>query len=75
MGIRYQKKSATLLGLVCAEDAEILLNWLKSRPEAAVNVTRCKQMHAAVLQVLLALQPKITGVPADPWLRAALNKG
>jgi hypothetical protein len=32
-------------------------------------------MHAAVLQVLLALQPKITGVPADPWLRAALNKG
>jgi len=25
--------------------------------------------------VLLALKPTITGVPADPWLRTALNKG
>jgi hypothetical protein len=29
-------------------------------------------MHAAVLQVLLALRPRVTGTPADPWLQAAL---
>ncbi|NYG32978.1 hypothetical protein HZU83_06065 [Sphaerotilus montanus] len=72
MGIRYLKKSATLQGLVSAEDAEILLEWLKSRPGSAVNVTRCQQMHAAVLQVLLALRPRIIGQPADPWLQAVL---
>lgn len=73
MGIRYLKATATLHGRVTAEDAEPLLDWLKSRPRAAVNLTRCEQIHAAVLQVLLALRPRITGRPTDPWLRAALN--
>ena len=73
MGIRYLKKSASLQGMVSAEDAEILLEWLKSRPGSTVNVTRCQRMHAAVLQVLLALRPRITGRPADPWLQAALT--
>ncbi|MDZ7854747.1 hypothetical protein [Sphaerotilus sp.] len=72
MGIRYLKKSATLQGQVSAEDAEPLLEWLKSHPGSAVNVTRCQQMHTAVLQVLLALRPRITGQPADPWLQAVL---
>lgn len=73
MGIRYLKNSATLQGWVSAEDAEILQEWLKSRSGSAVNVTRCQQMHAAVLQVLLALRPRITGQPADPWLQAVLT--
>jgi hypothetical protein len=73
MGIRYLKKSASLQGQVGAEDAEILLEWLKSRPGSAVNVGRCQQMHAAVLQVLLALRPRITGRPEDPWLQAVLS--
>lgn len=72
MGIRYLKKSVTLQGRISAEDAEELQQWLKSQPRAAVNVGKCEHMHAAVLQVLLALRPRVTGTPADPWLQAAL---
>jgi len=36
-------------------------------------VSKCQHLHAAVLQVLLALQPRIQGEIADPLLAAALK--
>jgi len=73
MGIRYLKKHAALEGVVSVEDAEALQQWLKNHPSPAVNVRKCQHLHAAVLQVLLALQPRIQGEIADPLLAAALK--
>ena len=72
MTVRYLKKYAALEGHVTAEEAEPLQIWLKSQAKPAVNVVKCEQVHAAALQVLMALRPAITGVPTDPWLAAVL---
>ena len=72
MPAKYTKKTVNLVGQVTVEEAEELSNWLKKTPGAAVKVSQCDHIHAAVLQVLLALAPSIRGEPADPWLRAVL---
>lgn len=72
MAIRYLKKHAALEGNVSAEDAEGLQQWLQQQAAPAVHLGRCEQVHAAVLQVLLALRPRIVAAPAERWLAAAL---
>lgn len=75
MGIRYLKTHAALEGHVAAEDAEALVAWLRARKAPAVHLGRCEHVHAAVLQVLLALRPALKAPPADPWLAAVLARG
>lgn len=73
MAIRYLKKHAALEGHVSVEDAEALAQWLREQKTPAVHLGKCEQVHAAVLQTLLALQPKVVAPPPDPWLAAALG--
>lgn len=73
MPIRTLKKHAALEGQVSAEDAETLQAWLLAQPKPAVHLGRCEHLHTAVLQVLLALGPRIVAAPADRWLAAALG--
>jgi hypothetical protein len=73
MPIRYLKKHAALEEIVTVEDAEALLEWLKKQAKPAVNLSKCKHLHAAVLQVLLVTRPAISGDVSDPWLAKALQ--
>jgi hypothetical protein len=73
MAIRYLKKYAALEGHVTVEDAETLAQWLLKQPSPAVNLGKCEHVHGAVLQVLLALRPKVTVPPADPLLAGVLS--
>lgn len=59
-----------LLGDCTEEDAESLQRHLLESPMAAVQWQGCSRVHAAVLQVLLAVQPPIKGRPAAEFLRA-----
>lgn len=72
MGLRFLKKHAALEGIVSAEEAQALADWLREQKAPAVHLGRCEQVHAAVLQVLLALRPRIVAMPAERWLAAAL---
>ncbi|WP_119156636.1 hypothetical protein [Caldimonas tepidiphila] len=73
MGIRYLKEHAALEGQVTVEDAEALMQYLREAEKPTVHLGRCEHLHAAVLQVLLALAPRIDALPADPWLAAVLG--
>jgi hypothetical protein len=73
MAIRYLKKHAALEGQVGADDAETLQRWLLAQARPAVHLGKCEDVHAAVLQVLLALRPRIAAAPAEPWLAGALG--
>ena len=75
MAVRFLKKHAAREGLVSVEDAEVLANWLREQARPTVHLGKCEEIHAAVLQVLLALRPRIAALPSDPWLRAALAPG
>lgn len=72
MPVRYLKKHAALEGHVSVEDAEALAQWLREQRAPAVHLGKCEHVHAAVLQVLLALRPRLAAAPADAWLKAAL---
>jgi hypothetical protein len=74
MAIRYLKRHAALEGFVGVDDAEALSNWLRERAAPAVHLGKCEQVHAAVLQVLLALRPRIVAPPTDACLLAALSE-
>jgi hypothetical protein len=73
MAIRYLKKFAALEGIVAVDDAEALAQWLQQHKAPAVHLGRCEHLHAAVLQVLLALRPRITAAPADAVLAEVLE--
>jgi hypothetical protein len=72
MTIRYLKKHAALEGHIAVDDAEALAQWLLKQPQPAVHLGRCEHVHAAVLQVLLALRPRVVKPPADALLAGVL---
>jgi hypothetical protein len=74
MTIRYLKKHAALEGIVGVDDAETLTQWLLQQAAPAVHLGKCEHLHGAVLQVLLALRPKVTVPPADPLLASVLAR-
>jgi hypothetical protein len=59
-----------LTGHCPSEDAETLQRHLLEQPGAIVNWTACEHLHAAVLQILLAANPMLSGMPAGAFLRA-----
>jgi anti-anti-sigma regulatory factor len=61
-----------LAGQVTVEDAEALMHALRASDAPSVDLSACEHLHAAAIQVLLALRPRLISAPADAWLRAAL---
>jgi hypothetical protein len=72
MTIQYGAQSAALYGHVAVDDADALAQWLRRQAVPAVDLGACEQVHGAALQVLLALQPRMTVPPADPLLSSVL---
>jgi hypothetical protein len=70
--ISYDADCATLHGHVGVDDADGLAKWLRHREHPTIDLGDCEQVHGAVLQVLLALQPAVTVAPRDPQLLGAL---
>lgn len=73
MTIRYLKKYAALEGNVAVDDAETLAQWLQKQATPTVHLGKCEHLHGAVLQVLLALRPKLAALPPDPHLAGVLQ--
>ncbi|MDO9140913.1 MAG: hypothetical protein Q7U38_11355 [Methylobacter sp.] len=77
MAITYQKKLALFRDTVGVEEAEGLLEWFIKNPKSRVDLADCQHLHAANLQVLMAVKPVIAAWPKDAnlrvWLESALN--
>jgi hypothetical protein len=50
------------------EDAEPLLTLLQNHPGCPIDIGNATNLHAAVLQVLLAFRRELTGQARDPFL-------
>lgn len=69
MTIRRSDAGTIVLEGTCAvEDAELLLQLLETTPFAAVDWTACRQIHTAVLQVVLASGIVPSGPCGDIWV-------
>lgn len=58
-----------LAGHCGPDDAEALLRHLGEDPGAVVDWRDCTGIHAAVIQVLMALRPALVGPPSDDFLQ------
>jgi hypothetical protein len=68
MTIRRGDAGTIILNGDCSvEDAEPLLQMLQATPSAAVDWAPCRQMHTAVLQVILAAGIVPAGPCGDTW--------
>lgn len=74
MPVELTETAAVLDGICDVSEAEPLLSWLQSHLDSPVDVTRCRHVHTAVLQVLMAARPVLRGAEIiddeRPWLRA-----
>jgi hypothetical protein len=77
MAITYQKKLAVFQDTVSVEEAEGLLEWFIKTPKSRVDLADCRHLHAANLQVLMAIKPVIAVWPKDAnlcvWLESVLK--
>jgi hypothetical protein len=58
-----------LVGSCPIGDAEPLLQHLLADRGATVDWRSCRGAHTAVVQVLMAMKPKLLGPPADVYLK------
>jgi hypothetical protein len=64
-----------LTGDCPVEDAETLLQFLRESPTAPLDWTRCTGLHTAVLQVILAVRPVVTGPCGNAWVAKWVELG
>jgi len=68
------KKTVAILNEICEiEEAETLLEWLLVHPKGKLNLKELCHPHAALLQVMMALQPVVSVWPEDEELSALLR--
>jgi hypothetical protein len=51
------------------EQAEHLLQTLQEDPARSVDLSRCRHLHSALVQVLLSHGVQVSGEPTDSFLR------
>lgn len=69
MSVRLDGNVIILEGPCRVEDAEPLLGWLQADRGRIVDLAGAEHLHAAVLQVLMALRPAMRGTARDAFLR------
>jgi hypothetical protein len=69
MSVRLDGNVIILEGPCRVEDAEPLLGWLQADRGRMVDLAGAEHLHAAVLQILMALRPAIRGAAEDAFLR------
>ena len=69
MTVRRADDAIWLEGACGSDDAATLHEVLMPDPRSIVDWSRCDAIHAAVLQVLLAVRPPMRGAPAGSFLR------
>ena len=58
-----------LTGACPSDDADVLVQHLLASPGAPVDWRACETAHSAVIQVLMAARPRLSGPPAGHPLR------
>ena len=69
MSVLLEEGKISLRGNCPVEDAEPLLMLLQSHPDCPVDIDDATNLHAAVLQLLLAFRRELIGHPRDSFLK------
>jgi len=72
MTVRLDGAVIRLEGRCHLEDAEALVVLLPTGGSTTLDLSACEALHGAVVQAILALRPRLAGMPAAPFLRDLL---
>ena len=72
MTVVIEKDRILLQGIYDADDVEVLMSALREPGPSIVDLSEADHLHTAILQVLLAFRPSITGTPRDTFIRTWL---
>jgi hypothetical protein len=69
MSVTLEGDVIRLEGWCGAEEAERFLILLQAAPGRVVDLARADRLHTALIQIIIALRPPLTGDCGDPFLR------
>jgi len=69
MSVRVEGQVIFLEDQCHVEQAEELVLRLLEDPTRHVDITGCRHLHSALAQALLSFAARVSGEPADPFLR------
>ena len=72
MTVVIEKDRILIQGICGADDVEVLMSALRAHGSSIVDLSEADHLHTAILQVLLAFRPSITGTPRDTFIRTWL---
>ena len=68
MSVRLDNEIIRLEGRCHVEDAEPLLVLLQARAHRTIDLSASETLHTAIVQLILAFRPPLTGAGADDFL-------
>lgn len=69
MSVRVEGQVIFLEDQCHVEQAEQLFLRLQEAPDRTIDLSGCRHLHSAVAQVLLSFGARVSGEPADEFLR------
>jgi hypothetical protein len=67
MSVEVMGNIIRIVGNAPVSDAEPVLAALLDDPLRTIDLTNAAHLHSAVIQILLAVRPRITGTPSYPF--------
>ncbi|MGN7611812.1 hypothetical protein ACQZV8_06975 [Magnetococcales bacterium HHB-1] len=68
MPMSFTETEALLIDVCTIDEAEQLFEWLLKHPDGALNLGQCEHIHTAILQILMALRPRVVMAPKNAFL-------
>jgi hypothetical protein len=75
MSVSFEDGAIRLADECAIEEAETLSGLIAQHPDAVIDVSLCRLMHTAVLQVLLGFAAQLRGEFDDPFLTLWVRPG
>ncbi len=75
MTVRRDGDVIHLEGDCPVEDAEMLVGLLEGSVGRAIDLSQCRSVHSAIIQLLLRFKPVLQGEPQSAFLREMIVPG
>jgi hypothetical protein len=70
MPVVIERNLARFVDICTVEEAMTVHEWLLAHKTARIDLSACTHLHTSLLQLLLAVRPKLAAPPADAFLAA-----
>ncbi|WP_353684295.1 hypothetical protein V4D30_00500 [Thermodesulfovibrio sp. 3907-1M] len=74
MAVEIKNSTLKFIDLVTVEDAEAIFNKLLEKKKIKIDMSQCKHIHTAILQLLMVFTPEIIKLPEDKDLKKWIIK-